>query len=124
MKMQEYFDKAYNGLKSQNFQKSYNDERESCVYYDKDNNCRCAFGWVLSDEDIDFIVENGFNSETDYESLPKEITGKYTIEDYDNPTEFFIFLQSAHDESYSKLSMQRNLERFAEEFDLKYPEEC
>lgn len=124
MKMQEYFDKAYNGLKSQNFQKSFNEESESCVYYDKETKCRCAFGWVLADEDIDFIVENGFNSDTSYEALPIEIKNNYIIEDYHDPYEFFVKLQNAHDDSYSEKSMKRNLEDFAFEFGLKYPEEC
>lgn len=123
MKMQDYFDKAYNGLKSQDFQRSYNEDRGSCVYYDEETKCRCAFGWVLSDEDIDFIVEHDFNTQTDYSNLPEEIKDKYPIEDCNNIAWFFHQLQGAHDSAYSKLSMKRNLEQFAERFGLKYPEE-
>ncbi len=106
--VQEMFNRAYIGLRSQNWEQCI-DSNHSCVYSDG-NGRHCAWGWV--DPEL-----NGSITTTLVEDLG------YGIAKLLNPGElhFAIELQDAHDGADSAEDMEARMRELADSYDLVIP---
>jgi hypothetical protein len=105
---QEMFNRAFLGLRSQNFEKC-TDRNGQCVYYWKGKHC--AWGWV------DQSLSNEFGSVTD---LREHGVGEAANLDFEN-LGFAIRLQQCHDGAFNSEAMKDNLLHFAETQGLEVP---
>lgn len=128
MTKQEIFDKAWNGLKSQGFERAH--DGVGCVYYMQrdDKVLRCAWGWVdpeatqaggcggsvftLRDRGIGLAATPEFEVESTYVATPGSLM--HLAEE----------LQIAHDGHEARVPevMQQNLRAVAARFGLTVPE--
>ena len=110
MTNQEMFDKAWNGLKSQGFERCMS-RIKRCVYSDS-NGKHCAWGWIdksLTDEI--YCVEDLFQ-------LGVGVAATLSASQLD----FVVRLQICHDNAFNAEEMQENLRNLAKEFYLIVPE--
>ena len=111
MGKQEIFDKAWNGLKSQGFVESRDDERGICCYRGP-GGLRCALGWCIPDERYSTNLEN---MSGDDRPVIKAVGASPKL------AGFLESLQGCHDYSTGPESMERNLRNFASDHELTVP---
>lgn len=124
MNLQKMFDDVWNGLKSQNFNRSVDAKHGDCLYRGA-NNMKCAAGHIIPDHLYDGEMEGiSFFIGAWFDQVPKKIQlklknylkEKYDISFDDDWQEFVnnvIVLQGIHDNSYFPQVMRENLEEFA-----------
>ncbi len=107
MTRQEMFNKAVRGLRSQGFRRC-TDDLGRCLY--SDNNGRhCAWGWV---------DEASWDAVGTVRMLPAGIAATLNDDDLD----WAVRLQSCHDKHDSPAGMEEVLRKFADDFNLTWPE--
>ena len=116
---QKFFNKAYNGLKSQDFKQSKMESPDFvgvtfCCYRDG-NGLSCAIGHCISDDDYSEFLESRSVDDPD---ILRRIN--HQPEDLD----FLMELQDCHDleASRSPHMMKRELECFARNYNLNIPQ--
>jgi hypothetical protein len=129
--LQEVFNKAYIGLASQGFLRSYGSSAttsNSCLYRDKVNNRKCAIGHCVPDE----FVNDANNSKTLLVMLDTDVA-RFTGDPrwtklFENISRSALRqLQHCHDTAVflredSPEKMRENLELFAKWFNLTIPD--
>lgn len=115
---QRLFDNAWNGLKSQGFERSVND-METCVYRGVGGR-KCALGWSISDDkytpDMDSRDVENASARTD-----AVLAACGVSTDFDMCT-FTAKLQRCHDNAYFHDEMKYRLRNFADRNGLVVPE--
>lgn len=104
--IQEMFNRAWNGLRSQGFQVCKNSSGD-CVYQNTDG-LRCAWGYV----DTTLTVEG-----LCVDSLRKGVAARLNPE----KMRFACDLQNAHDYANSRLEVQANMVKLAYDYELEIP---
>lgn len=136
MNHQKMFDDVWNGLKSQNFNRSVEGKTGDCLYRG-DNNMKCAAGHIIPDELYDSEMESiSFFIGAWFDQVPKKIQLKlkeYFKEKYDISfddefhSDWYEFtnqvnvLQGIHDKSYFPQVMREKLEEYAADHQLIIP---
>jgi len=128
-KLQEIFTTAWNGLKSQGFERSIimvpasistDSMIASCRYRGPDG-MRCAIGWCIPDEAYDTSIEG---RSAGHDSILR-ILGVETENHDDNEYVWMVGalsrLQSCHDNADEFNGMEKELRFFAEEYKLQVP---
>ena len=121
MDKQEIFNKAYLGLKSQGFAKSF--DGKVCLYRDTEGR-KCAVGYLIPDELYSVDME-GWVVSILVERFP-EIAKILGVQDSDGPipVSFLSFLdelQMCHDFGHTPEKMEKNLQDFAHDCSLTVP---
>jgi hypothetical protein len=112
MNKQEAFNKIYLGLKSQGFEKSFNETIYRCQYRGP-NGLKCAVGHLIPDDKYHESLEK---------LNPYDLI-KVSIIDFPMlDSDFLVELQSIHDISKSPEKLELELRQVAVEFDLTIPE--
>ena len=106
---QEIFTKAYQGLKSQGFQRSVALDIFGCAYRGAAGK-KCAIGHLIPDENYRPSLEISCASSPKVRQAANIPDG---VSD-----EFLIELQRCHDMSSNPTHMQNNLDRFIEKYNL------
>lgn len=109
---QELFDLAWNGLKSQGFERSLFPRSDSCAYRGEGGR-RCAIGWAIEDANYSRDLEGIGLSHTRVQQA-----ANVSIDD----EQFAIDLQSCHDFGFDPACMVSRLRQFAERHSLTIPE--
>lgn len=111
MTPQEIFDAVWNGLKSQNFEKSVNGTGK-CMYRG-DGGRKCAAGWLISDEEYAAVKASGLAAEgCTFLNFPSLWDGG----------DLLASLQQAHDWSIDQADMIRRLRIVADQRGLEQPD--
>ncbi len=114
MNKQEAFNKIYLGLKSQGFQKSFNETIYRCQYRGP-NGLKCAVGYLIPDEKYHESLEK---------LNPYDLI-KVSIIDFPMlDSDFLVELQSIHDTSVCPEKLEAELKELATEENLTIPEEA
>ena len=113
MTYEEAFEKIWNGLKSQGFEKSVDNEISTrCMYRSQTPDgkpLKCAAGWLIPDEDYDPQFEDKTIEELiELELLPEEFCEEDFYSDYAWRS-FLNDMQSAHDIAETQDEMKRRL---------------
>jgi hypothetical protein len=108
---QEWFNKAWTGLKSQGFKRSVNSS-DTC-YYRGTEGRRCAIGWLMPDEN--------YRPEFEGTAATPAIIAACGIEPDVNNHAWLTELQCAHDHGYTPEEMVRRLRDFARRSELVVP---
>lgn len=109
MTLQEMFDKAWNGLKSQSFERCYSVDKEACVY-DDGKGKHCAWGWV--DEESWTYGQRGVVD------INTTITTSLSFD----KLRFAQNLQQAHDKGANPENVVLRLRELAADYGLTVPE--
>jgi hypothetical protein len=108
---QEWFNKAWAGLKSQGFERSVN-SNDTC-YYRGTEGRRCAIGWLMPDEN--------YRPEFEGNAATADIISACGINPTDSNMGWLCNLQSMHDGYHTPEEMVVALRRFAEQSGLVVP---
>lgn len=114
MNIQEMFNRAVIGLRSQGFERCRTPDEGGCAYSNSDGTKHCAWGWVDStlgpevESYIDNLAERRIG-----------VAGDLNLRELD----FARQLQQAHDDSKTPDSMQQSLRGVARIWSLQFPEE-
>ena len=109
---QEIFNKAFAGLRSQGFARSY-ESKSGCLY--RHGALRCAIGWCIPDENYRVGLENcraNHPKVREAAEIPPDIYHWFLRD-----------LQSCHDAAISQEEMEKNLRAFAISNSLTIPPE-
>lgn len=109
--IQEMFNRAYLGLRSQGFERCMSDDRDRCCYLNY-KGMRCAWGWV--DTDLTSFDERNVTE------LAEHCTGIAGELDKDGII-FAQELQEAHDYGASPPVMMNNLQQLVNKYNLTIP---
>lgn len=111
MTIQEMFNKAYIGIRSQGFSRCYVEGK--CVY--SSNGKHCAWGWVDTN-----IPDGAYPSSNvkDLYYMKKGVAAHLSFDELG----FAYELQHTHDVSYTEYSMEMNLRGLATHYGLTIPE--
>lgn len=126
---QEMFNRAWNGLKGQNWQTCLFKSGDGCSY-DGHNGMKCAWGWVDPEGTKDYLnPETGAMKQVTgtVRSLRNDAIGLAALLN-DEQIEFAVDLQIAHDRSvdiYGKYddSMESRMRKVAKKYNLTIPGE-
>lgn len=130
MNLQKLFNDVWNGLKSQNFNRS-TDKLGDCLYRG-DNNLKCAAGHIIPDELYDSDMEgisffvgvwiDKVNTSI-AQKLKNHLKEHYDIidDEWDEFAAIVNILQGIHDLSYFPQVMREKLEEFATGHELEIP---
>ncbi len=112
---QDYFNKAYTGLKNQGFKRCMGRigkcSDEVCLY--RSGDLKCAVGHIIPDT---FYTED-FEGKDASSVMSMLLEGSPDFEG----AKFLTGLQSCHDRSYDERSMEANLQFFANRYGLEVP---
>lgn len=91
------------------------DGRDSCVYWQPEENKNCAIGCLFPVEILQQLIDDNFNEQTNVEDLPGYAAEliPFTLEEADG-------LQNLHDRCYGNddpEDFRREIERLIEEYD-------
>lgn len=114
MNLQEIFNQAYLGLKSQGFKRSGivdEDGSFNCLYKMNDN-LKCAIGWIIPDDKYSPKLD---------ECHIQEVLELVGFDATDAEIQFCAYLQAAHDGSKTPEIMQLKLEQFAKACEVVIP---
>lgn len=124
--IQEMFDRAWNGLKAQGFQRAYL-LGAGCSYFD-DSGRRCAWGHVdpegtrfAMNASVNTLKLRGIGLAVQLEGLDPKGDGCFDAL-AGSPLAFASDLQNAHDQAEEPMLMERNLRGLAERYRLTVPE--
>lgn len=126
---QEIFNEVWAGASAQNFDRSFDDEKEICVYRDHESGRKCNVGLLIPDDRYDSTIEGSgvgfeggsiFSKTTAYDRCK---TAGFDQAGFDVIQAFLGEMQDAHDESSSAVEHKRRLESVANENHIEVPAE-
>ncbi len=115
---QEMFNRAWNGLKSQGFERcmALCGGHEQCAYTDETGTKHCAWGWV------DPAAAASGSAGSVYLLQDEKVGIAGAVDKYDYAmVKFMADLQSAHDSGKTPADMEQHLRSFALKYELEIP---
>lgn len=114
MTKQEIFNKAVEGLHSQNWQRCVDEIVFQCRYSGP-NNTHCALGWVFPE-----LSKHEGHSVAHIHGL--SYIPNVDEMSFDDSNRFYAKLQHCHDNAWSAYDMRKKLRQFAKDYNLVLPE--